>query len=123
MSRAICTDAILGAKEAVARARAMLARAVEAAGPDEPVRFPNTAYYLPVIYSLTGEKVEKLSDLEPVLARCESLLPEPPSKETWLPYLGNALDAGMATLFAFETIEACSPGGGFIRSRSNPSMR
>ena len=30
-----------------------------------------------------------------------------PSENVWLPYLGNTLDAGMATLFAFEIIEAC----------------
>ena len=32
MSKAICTDAILGAKEIVARADAMLASAIEAKG-------------------------------------------------------------------------------------------
>ena len=46
-------------------------------------------------------------DLEPVLARCDELLPEPPAGQVWLPYLGDTLDAGAATLFAFETIEAC----------------
>src|SRR5512137_2371661 len=107
MSKAICTDAIIGAKEAVARARKMLADAIAAKGGDCPVGFPATAYYLPVIYSMTGEKVAKLADLLPILDRCDRLLPEPPSDKVWLPYLGDTLDAGMATLFAFETIEAC----------------
>ena len=107
MSRAICTDAIVGARETVARARQMLAAAIRAKGRDHAVGFPNTAYYLPVIYAMTGEKVERLGDLERVLDRCERLLPEPPAEAVWLPYLGDALDAGMATLFAFETIEAC----------------
>ncbi len=107
MSKAICTDAIIGAKETVARARRMLADAIAAKGGDCPVGFPGTAYYLPVIYSMTGEKVAKLADLLPILDRCDQLLPDPPLEEVWLPYLGDALDAGMATLFAFETIEAC----------------
>ena len=107
MSKAICTDAIIGAQEVVTRARKMLADAIAAKGGDCPVGFPATAYYLPVIYSMTGTKVARLADLLPVLERCDQLLPIPPSDKVWLPYLGDALDAGMATLFAFETIEAC----------------
>ncbi|MCX7017554.1 MAG: acetyl-CoA decarbonylase/synthase complex subunit alpha/beta, partial [Candidatus Sumerlaeota bacterium] len=30
-----------------------------------------------------------------------------PDDNVWLPYLGSALDAGVATLFSFEIIEAC----------------
>ena len=33
-------------------------------GANEPVGFPNTAYYLPVIFGLLGIKVEKLGDME-----------------------------------------------------------
>ncbi|MBI4557159.1 MAG: CO dehydrogenase/CO-methylating acetyl-CoA synthase complex subunit beta [Candidatus Hydrogenedentes bacterium] len=107
MSKAICADAITGAMEVVARADAMLARTIEAKGADHPVAFPNTAYYLPIIYSFTGRKVATVGDLAPVLEDCHRLLPEVPSEQVWLPYLGDALDAGVATLFAFEAIEAC----------------
>ena len=107
MSKLISASAILGAKETVARAKVVLSEAIAARGADCPVGFPETAYYLPVIYSFTGHKVERLQDLEWVLKECERLLPEPPSDSVWLPYLGDALDAGVATLFAFETIEAC----------------
>ncbi|MFH1419347.1 MAG: acetyl-CoA decarbonylase/synthase complex subunit alpha/beta [Planctomycetota bacterium] len=107
MSRAIATDAIVGAREVVARAKAMFADTIRSKGEDHPVGFPDTAYYLPVIYSILGEKVERLSDLGAVLDHCDRLLPEPPTDKVWLPYLGDALDAGMATLFAFEVIEAC----------------
>ncbi len=41
------------------------------------------------------------------MAECDRLLPAVPSEKVWLPYLGDTLDAGMATLFAFEIIEAC----------------
>ncbi len=60
-----------------------------------------------MIYSLLGRRVDRLSDMDAVLRECRSLLPPVPDDKTWLPYLGNTLDAGMATLFAFEMIEAC----------------
>ncbi|MBD3320742.1 MAG: CO dehydrogenase/CO-methylating acetyl-CoA synthase complex subunit beta, partial [Chitinivibrionales bacterium] len=47
------------------------------------------------------------SDLRNVLRRAKELLPARPSEQTWLPYLGNTLDAGVAALFACEIIEAC----------------
>jgi len=75
-------------------------------GVNEPVGFPNTAYYLPVIYGILGEKVEKLGDMEAILKRCKSLLPPPVKEVHPLPYLAPALDAGMATFFAEEIIEA-----------------
>jgi acetyl-CoA synthase len=60
-----------------------------------------------VIYSLLGERVDKLSDMQKVIDECHRLLPEVPSENVWLPYLGGTLDSGIATLFAFEIIEAC----------------
>jgi acetyl-CoA synthase len=107
MSRAISTSAIAGAGEVLRRADKMLAEVIQAKGAEHPVGFPDTAYYLPIIYSFTGKKVEKLGDLVGILQDCHNLLPEPPSQEAWLPYLGDTLDAGVATLFAFEAIEAC----------------
>ncbi len=107
MSKLIASSAIRGAHEIVGQAEAMVARAIAQKGADCPVGFPDTTYSLPVIYSLLGRSVDKLSDMAPVLAECRTLLPPVPQEKTWLPYLGNTLDAGMATLFAFELIEAC----------------
>jgi acetyl-CoA synthase len=107
MSKLICSSAITGAIEWVARAEAKLAAAIQAKGEDCKVAFPDTAYYLPVIYSFTGEKVETLADLCRTLTRAKALLPAVPAEKVWLPYLGNTLDAGVATLFACEIIEAC----------------
>jgi acetyl-CoA synthase len=107
MSRAISTGAISGARGVLDRADAMLAEAIRAKGADHPVGFPDTAYFLPIVHSFTGKKVEKLGDLVGVLQDCHNLLPEAPSEEVWLPYLGDTLDAGVASLFAFEAIEAC----------------
>ena len=49
MSRYIATRAIRGANALVIEAEVMLKRALSEKGPDTPVSFPNTAYYLPVI--------------------------------------------------------------------------
>ncbi len=107
MSRLIATAGIRGAHAIVGKAETRLHEAIDAKGPNEPVEFPNTGYYLPVIHGLTGRKVEKLSDMEPVLSLAKELLPEEPRERLWTPYLGPLLDAGVATLFGEEIIEAC----------------
>ena len=61
-----------------------------------------------MIYSFTGEKVETLADLQADPGAGQgTCCPHRPSDKVWLPYLGNTLDAGVATLFACEIIEAC----------------
>ena len=107
MSKLIATAAIDGAVEWVAQAEAILARAVREHGEQASVGFPDTAYFLPVVHSFTGQQVRTLADCRGVLRRAKQLLPERPSDQLWLPYLGNALDAGAAALFACEIIEAC----------------
>ncbi|MBA7619277.1 Carbon monoxide dehydrogenase/acetyl-CoA synthase subunit alpha [subsurface metagenome] len=106
MSKIIASAAIRGAYKIVGRAEEKWQEAMDKWGAKEPVGFPNTAYYLPVIYGILGNKVEKLGDMEPVLKRCKTLLPPPVREEHPLPYLAPALDAGMATFFAEELIEA-----------------
>ncbi|GAI27237.1 unnamed protein product, partial [marine sediment metagenome] len=106
MSKIIASAAIRGAYKIVDQAEKKWKEAMDKWGAKEPVGFPNTAYYLPVIYGILGIKVEKLGDMEPVLKRCKSLLPPPVRENHPLPYLAPALDAGMATFFAEEIIEA-----------------
>jgi acetyl-CoA synthase len=106
MSKIIASAAIRGAYKIIDRADKKWQQAMDRWGANEPVGFPNTAYYLPVTYGVLGIAVAKLGDMEQVLKRCKSLLP-PPVRETCpLPYLAPALDAGMATFFAEEIIEA-----------------
>ncbi|OVE82165.1 CO dehydrogenase/CO-methylating acetyl-CoA synthase complex subunit beta [bacterium M21] len=107
MSKLICASAIEGAISWVSKADAKLTEAIKAKGENFAVAFPDTAYFLPVIHSFTGEKVETLKDMQRILNEAKELLPERPSKDTWLPYLGNTMDAGVAALFACEIIEAC----------------
>ena len=107
MSRIIASAAIRGAHKIAKQAQEMLTKTIEQKGSDCKVEFPNTAYYLPIIYSMTGREVETLADMEQVMEEVRFLLPELVADDVWLPYLGPVLDAGMATLFAEEIIEAC----------------
>ncbi|MCP4362157.1 MAG: CO dehydrogenase/CO-methylating acetyl-CoA synthase complex subunit beta [Chloroflexi bacterium] len=106
MSKYIATRAIRGANALVHEAETMLKKALVDKGPHTPVTFPNTAYYLPLIYGMTGAKVETLVDLQPPLTHARELLHPLPSAQNWTPYLGETLDGGMATLIAAEVIEA-----------------
>ena len=106
MSKIIASSVIRGAHKIVDQAEKKWQQAMDKWGSNEPVGFPNTAYYLPVIYGIMGLKVEKLGDMEEILKKCRAMLP-PLVRETHpLPYLGPALDAGMVTFFAEEIIEA-----------------
>ncbi|MFH1216922.1 MAG: acetyl-CoA decarbonylase/synthase complex subunit alpha/beta [Pseudomonadota bacterium] len=106
MSKIICSAAIRGAHKIVDMAEEKFEAAIKKYGPEQAVSFPNTAYFLPVIYSMLGAKVEKLGDMKDIFQECRKLLPELVSDNIWLPYLAPALDAGMATFFAEEMFEA-----------------
>ena len=106
MSRYIATRAISGAQQVVAEAEALLTKALAERGPATPAAFPNTAYHLPLILGMTGQEVDTLGDLPPILQRAKNLLHPVPTDRRWTPYLGETLDAGMATLLAEETIAA-----------------
>ncbi len=104
MSRYIATSAIRGANAIVREAEALLNKALEEKGPDAPVQFTNTAYYLPVILGLTGHEVSTIGDLVPVIEHAKKLLHPIPPDSRWTPYLGETLDCGVATLLAEEAI-------------------
>ncbi|HYA03603.1 MAG TPA: CO dehydrogenase/CO-methylating acetyl-CoA synthase complex subunit beta, partial [Syntrophobacteria bacterium] len=115
MSRLVAFAAIQGAYNIVQKAEGKLKEALEKYGPDQKLEFPETAYYLPIIYSLLGVKVEKLAEAVPVMQRIRKLLPPHIKGTIHLPYLGGTLDAGMAALFAEEIAEA-------IRYVENPKF-
>ncbi len=107
MSRIIATAAIRGAHSIVKQAEEKLREAIDSKGKGAKVEYPDTGYYLPIIYSATAFKVETLEDCEEALGYARALLPPIPEEKIYLPYLGWALDAGIATLYAEEIIEAC----------------
>jgi len=106
MSRLVAFAAIQGGYNIVSKVEGVYKKALETYSADTKVGFPNTAYYLPVIYSLLGMKVETLEDMKKPLEFARKLLPPHVKGSHHLPYLGPLLDAGMAALFAFEIKEA-----------------
>ena len=105
MSKLIVTRAIRGAHRLVARAEKELRQALEEKSAGTKVEFPNTAYFLPVSHGMLGLRIDTLGGLTELLDHAKRLLPPVPDERLWLPYLGHALDAGMAALFADEIIE------------------
>ncbi len=106
MSRLVAFAAIQGGYSIVSKIEGEYQKALQTYNADTSIGFPNTAYYLPVIYSLLGMKVETLEDLKKPLEFARGLLPPHVKGQNHLPYLGPLLDAGMAALFAFEIREA-----------------
>ncbi len=106
MSKLVAFAAIQGGYNIVSKVEGEYKKALDTYTADTKVGFPNTAYYLPVIYSLTGIKVETLEDMKKPLEFARKLLPPHIKGFNYLPYLGPLLDAGMAALFAFEIKEA-----------------
>ena len=92
----------------------MLDAALKEFGPEKPVAFTNTAYFLPVALGFTGMKISKLGEMRAVVDLAKSMLHPVPGESVWLPYLGETLDSGTATLLATEAIEA-------IRFRARPA--
>ncbi len=104
MSREVMAAAIRGAKGFVDEADAMVRKAIEEKGEDQKVEFPGTAFNLPMIYALMGLEITKIGQLKAVVNHCRELVANEPTEELWIPYLGDGLDAGIATLLGQETI-------------------
>ena len=106
MSRYIAKAAHRGANMIVREAEQTVESAIADLGADKHVAFTNTAYHLPVILGFTGMEVDTLGELRKVVAHAKNLLEPIPVESLWLPYLGETLDSGAATLLAMEAIEA-----------------
>jgi len=106
MSKIVATAVIKGANEIFKEASEFLDKAIKEKGENQKIEFPETAFYLPLANALLGARVETLKDALPILKHAKSLLPSVPSEKVWLPYLGDALNAGMSTLFCEEIIVA-----------------
>jgi len=99
MSKLIATAAIRGSNKLFKQAEEMHSESFA-------FEFPDTAFYLPMIYAMTGFPVKTLGDMKIALERTRELLHVEPEDINWKPYLGEALDSGMATLFSEEIIMA-----------------
>jgi len=106
MSKMVAFAVIQGAYNIVSKAEGKYKEALEKYGGAQKLEFPNTAYFLPVIYSLTGIKVTDLDSAKQVMDFARALLPPHVKNDCNLPYLGPVLDAGMGAIFAEEIVEA-----------------
>ena len=105
MSRLVAFAAIQGGYKVVSQAEGAYQKALDTYDASTKVGFPNTGYFLPVIYSLFGIKVETLEDMQEPLEIARGLLPPHIKNKNWLPFLGPLLDAGMAGIISYEIIE------------------
>jgi len=107
MSKQVFTQVIRGAHQWVKQAEEALEKALAEHGPDTPVGWgPLTAFSLPMSYSLMGLEVKKLGELRAQVEHARQLLRRIPTDDLWLPYLGDGLDAGAATMLAQEALVA-----------------
>ncbi|MEJ2324084.1 MAG: acetyl-CoA decarbonylase/synthase complex subunit alpha/beta [Nitrospirota bacterium] len=106
MSKIIASAAIRGANGLFNQAEQMLQKAISEKGKEFTFEFPDTAFYLPMIYAMTAFPVKTLGDMEVALEMTKEMLHPVPEEHLWKPYLGETLDSGMATLFAEEIILA-----------------
>jgi len=88
-----------GAVIATSYAEILLNQAIRRFGADKKVGYPDTGYYLPVIRALSGEAVEKLGDLPPILNRMRNQIHEELNFD-------NARLCGEAAAYSAEIIEA-----------------
>jgi acetyl-CoA synthase len=102
MSKIIASAVIRGAQNLVKQAEELLDKTIAEKGEGYEFEFPDTAFYLPMIYAMTAFPVKTLGDMKVGLNYAKELLHEEPEDKVWKPYLGEALDSGMATLFAEE---------------------
>jgi acetyl-CoA synthase len=94
------TDLIYAGSNAVAGlTEGAVNDAIEKYGEGHSVGYPDTAYFLPIIYAATGVKIKTLGDLPAAVGILKSLIT---NKED----LGDALNAGLATAVGAEIIEA-----------------
>jgi acetyl-CoA synthase len=104
MSKIVAQAAIKGARKLALEAEEFLNKALNEKGKDRRVEFPETAFYLPMANALLGAEVKTLGEIVPILEHVKSLLHEEPTDKLWLPYLGDALDSGIAALLSEEII-------------------
>lgn len=104
MSKIVAQAAMRGAKVLVGEAEQLIHKSIEEKGKDTMLEFPETAFFLPMANALLGAKVKTLDEALPVLKEAKALLHDEPTKDLWLPYLGNTLDSGIAALLAEEII-------------------
>lgn len=104
MSEIVVKLAVQGAHQAFRLAEEKVAAARADLGNGARIGFPETAFYLPAAYALLGLEARTLSDGASLLAEAKKLLP--PLASDRPPPLGDAVNAGLATLLSEEVLMA-----------------
>ncbi|HLD40681.1 MAG TPA: acetyl-CoA decarbonylase/synthase complex subunit alpha/beta [Candidatus Omnitrophota bacterium] len=104
MSKIVASAAIRGARAITKEAEDFLNKALKEHGPDARIGFPETAFFLPMANALLGAEVKTIKEARDILNYAQGLLPDLPKEKLWLPYLGDTLDAGIATMLSEEII-------------------
>jgi acetyl-CoA synthase len=105
MSGILISPAIQGASHILSKTEERYKKALDTFGGSKGLGFPDTAYYLPVIYSLTGSKVIDLDSAGKALDIARSLI-KPSENYSLISFINPVLDAGMGAMFAHEISEA-----------------
>jgi len=105
MAERLFSSCIRGARTVLSLARETLRAHTTRRGAGAPLRYPGTAYELPIVFGLSDLRVVTLADAGPVLDLAEGLIAGAPTAE-------NALAAGAATLLAADVLGALSHEGG-----------
>ena len=74
MSKIIASAGIRGAHAIIERVEEKWKKAMDEHGGNQEVAYPNTGYFLPIIYGMTGFPVKKLEDMRTVLDKCQELI-------------------------------------------------
>ena len=83
MSKIIASAAIRASHMLVKRAEEMLEEAIAEKGKDFVFEFPDTAFYLPMIYAMTAFPVKTLADMKVALSMAKEMLHEVPEEHLW----------------------------------------
>ncbi|HLB05088.1 MAG TPA: CO dehydrogenase/CO-methylating acetyl-CoA synthase complex subunit beta, partial [Thermodesulfobacteriota bacterium] len=96
MSKIIASAVFRASNKIVDEAEQFLNKAMAEKGENLAFEFPDTGYFLPHYYAMTGIPVKTLGEMRQIITLAKSHLSPVPDESLYKPYLGEALDAGMA---------------------------
>ncbi len=129
MSKIVASSVIKGTSELLNSVKEKYSMVAAAKSPGHPAVFPGTAYYAPIIFTMTGYKIENLKQIGDFFPVLEKFISPLPFDDNWLPYLSQALDGGIAALMLEEILmllryaEGFEPANGYEGFLSDTRMR
>ncbi len=106
MPRVVGELAVSGSNKAVGLAEGLIDKLIKEKGGAFEIGFPETGYFLPLIYATIGKEVKTLKDAGEIAQAAKGLLKKVPPAGDWNSLLSDAMDSGVATALAAELIEA-----------------